>query len=97
MERAFSSFLWFVFENYNKIVSKNYMIDPETQQAAAQGFTGCLSSVRFGLEVPLKAALNQNRARVTIQGSVAAAAHCAEGPGSAERKLSPGPSMGAGV
>lgn len=70
--------------------------DPETQQAAAQGFTGCLSSVRFGLEVPLKAALNQNRARVTIQGSVAAAAHCAEGPGSAERKLSPGPSMGAG-
>ncbi|GAB1298312.1 Contactin-associated protein-like 3 [Apodemus speciosus] len=70
--------------------------DPETQQAAAQGFTGCLSSVRFGLEVPLKAALNQNQARVTIQGGVATAAHCAEGPGSAVRKLSPGPSIGAG-
>ncbi|XP_028637072.1 contactin-associated protein-like 3 isoform X1 [Grammomys surdaster] len=70
--------------------------DPEMQQAAAQGFTGCLSSVRFGLEVPLKAALNHDLARVTVQGSVVAAAHCAEGPGSAVRKLSPGPSLGAG-
>ncbi|NP_001389146.1 contactin associated protein family member 3 precursor [Rattus norvegicus] len=71
-------------------------VDPETQQAAAQGFTGCLSSVQFGLEVPLKAALNQDLTRVTIQGGVTAAAHCAEGPGSAVWKLSPGPSMGAG-
>ncbi|CAH6795483.1 Cntnap3 [Phodopus roborovskii] len=70
--------------------------DPDTRQAAAQGFTGCLSSVRFGREVPLKAALHQGQASVTIQGRVAAVAQCGDSPGSAVQELAPGPSMGAG-
>ncbi|XP_040612099.1 contactin-associated protein-like 3 isoform X2 [Mesocricetus auratus] len=70
--------------------------DPDTRQAAAQGFTGCLSSVRFGHEVPLKAALHQGQASVTIHGRVAAGAQCAESPGSAVQEQTPGPSVGAG-
>ncbi|MEJ1284935.1 hypothetical protein NN561_015925 [Cricetulus griseus] len=71
-------------------------VDPDTRQAAAQGFTGCLSSVRFGREVPLKAALHQSQASVTIQGQVAAVSQCAESPGSPVQERAPGPSMGAG-
>ncbi|KAL1784432.1 contactin-associated protein-like 3 [Sigmodon hispidus] len=70
--------------------------DPDMRQAAAQGFTGCLSSVRFGQEVPLKAALHQGRASVTIEGHVAAATGCAENPASAVQELAPEPSMGVG-
>ncbi|ELV10522.1 Contactin-associated protein-like 3 [Tupaia chinensis] len=56
--------------------------DPDTRRAAALGFTGCLSAVRFGRAAPLKAALRQDRpVRVTVRGHVAATSHCAAGPG----------------
>ncbi|XP_008841288.1 contactin-associated protein-like 3 [Nannospalax galili] len=71
-------------------------VDPDTRRAAAGGFTGCLSAVRFGFAAPLKAALRPGRARVTVYGRVAAATRCAEGPGSAARELAPRLAGGAG-
>lgn len=57
--------------------------DPDTQQAGARGFSGCLSAVRFGPATPLKAALRPGGpAPVTVRGYVAAS-RCAQaaGPG----------------
>ncbi|XP_012868460.1 PREDICTED: contactin-associated protein-like 4 isoform X2 [Dipodomys ordii] len=46
-------------------------VDQDTALAAAQGFTGCLSAVRFGHVAPLKAALHPSHpAPVTITGHV---------------------------
>ncbi|XP_037349505.1 contactin-associated protein-like 3 isoform X2 [Talpa occidentalis] len=56
--------------------------DPDTRLAGARGFTGCLSAVRFGPAVPLKAALRpESPGRVTVRGHVVSASRCAEGPG----------------
>ncbi|XP_008065450.2 contactin-associated protein-like 3 [Carlito syrichta] len=57
--------------------------DPDTRRAAARGFTGCLSAVRFSRAAPLKAALRPSRpAVVTVRGHVVAASSCATGAGS---------------
>ncbi|KAM5136485.1 contactin-associated protein-like 3 isoform 2-T2 [Callospermophilus lateralis] len=74
--------------------------DPDTRQAAARGFTGCLSAVRFSHAAPLKAALRLGGpARVTVHGQVAAGSRCAvgAGPGSRARELAPRLSGGSGV
>ncbi|XP_069905922.1 contactin-associated protein-like 3 [Oryctolagus cuniculus] len=66
--------------------------DADTRRAAARGFTGCLSAVRFGRAAPLKAALRPGgRAPVSVRGPVAAASGCAApaGPGSSARELTP--------
>ncbi|XP_047382447.1 contactin-associated protein-like 3 isoform X3 [Sciurus carolinensis] len=73
--------------------------DPDTRRAAARGFTGCLSAVRFGRAAPLKAALRPGGpARVTVHGQVAAGSNCAigAGPGSGTRELAPRLSGGTG-
>ncbi|KAF6327512.1 hypothetical protein mRhiFer1_008234 [Rhinolophus ferrumequinum] len=55
--------------------------DPDTLRAGARGFTGCLSSVRFGPATPLKAALLPGGpGPVTVRGQVAAS-RCAQGAG----------------
>ncbi|XP_063083420.1 contactin-associated protein-like 3 isoform X2 [Cavia porcellus] len=73
--------------------------DPDTRRAAARGFTGCLSAVRFGSAAPLKAALGAGSpARVTVRGRVAAGSRCAAGPGPGQgaRALAPQVAGGAG-
>uniref|UniRef100_A0A8C8ZQ27 Contactin-associated protein-like 3 n=1 Tax=Prolemur simus TaxID=1328070 RepID=A0A8C8ZQ27_PROSS len=73
--------------------------DPDTRRAAARGFTGCLSAVRFGRAAPLKAALRPGGpARVTVRGHVVAASRCAAGAGSGSpaRELAPRLAGGAG-
>ncbi|XP_006877540.1 PREDICTED: contactin-associated protein-like 3-like [Chrysochloris asiatica] len=65
-------------------------LDPDTQLAGAQGFTGCLSAVSFDSAAPLKAALGLGGpTTVTIHGHVAASSLCAAGtgPGTLEREL----------
>ncbi|XP_039712473.1 contactin-associated protein-like 3 [Pteropus medius] len=62
--------------------------DPDTQQAGARGFSGCLSAVRFGPATPLKAALRPGGpAPVTVRGYVAPS-RCAQaaGPGAPARE-----------
>uniref|UniRef100_H0WNX4 Uncharacterized protein n=1 Tax=Otolemur garnettii TaxID=30611 RepID=H0WNX4_OTOGA len=74
-------------------------MDPDTRRAAARGFTGCLSAVRFAHVAPLKVALRSGSpAKVTIRGRVAAASGCAVGarPGSPARELAPRLTGGAG-
>ncbi|KAM9206276.1 contactin-associated protein-like 3 [Dugong dugon] len=64
--------------------------DPDTRRAGAQGFTGCLSAVRFERAAPLKAVLRPGGpAPVTVRGHVAASSRCAAeaGPGSPTREL----------
>ncbi|XP_071458873.1 contactin-associated protein-like 3 isoform X3 [Marmota flaviventris] len=72
--------------------------DPDTRRAAARGFTGCLSAVRFGRAAPLKALRPGGPARVTVRGHVAAGARCAAGarPGDGARELAPRRAGGAG-
>ncbi|XP_039077040.1 contactin-associated protein-like 3 [Hyaena hyaena] len=73
--------------------------DPDTLRAGARGFTGCLSSVRFGPAAPLKAALRPGGpASVTVRGRVAAASRCAEGaaPGAPAREATRPLAGGAG-
>ncbi|KAM6160919.1 contactin-associated protein-like 3 [Erethizon dorsatum] len=73
--------------------------DPDTRRAAARGFTGCLSAVRFGSVAPLKAALGPGTpARVTVRGRVAAGSRCAAepAPGQGARGLAPRVAGGAG-
>uniref|UniRef100_A0A2I3GIH6 Contactin associated protein like 3 n=1 Tax=Nomascus leucogenys TaxID=61853 RepID=A0A2I3GIH6_NOMLE len=73
--------------------------DPDTRRAAASGFTGCLSAVRFGRAAPLKAALRPSGpSRVTVRGHVAPMARCAAGAasGSPARELAPRLAGGAG-
>ncbi|KAM4833587.1 contactin-associated protein-like 4 isoform 2-T2 [Thomomys bottae] len=56
-------------------------VDSDTALAAAQGFTGCLSAVRFSHVAPLKAALHPSHpARVTITGHVTESS-CVAQPG----------------
>lgn len=74
--------------------------DPDTLRAGARGFTGCLSSVRFGPAAPLKAALRPGGpASVAVRGRVAAAARCAEGaaPGAPAREATRPLAGGAGA
>lgn len=74
--------------------------DPDTLRAGARGFTGCLSAVRFGPAVPLKAALRAGgRAQVTVRGHVAPAPGCADGagPGAPAREATRPLAGGAGV
>ncbi|XP_043312616.1 contactin-associated protein-like 3 isoform X2 [Cervus canadensis] len=74
--------------------------DPDTLRAGARGFTGCLSAVRFGPAVPLKAALRAGgRAQVTVRGHVAPAPRCADGagPGAPAREATRPLAGGAGV
>uniref|UniRef100_A0A2K6L1E9 Contactin associated protein like 3 n=1 Tax=Rhinopithecus bieti TaxID=61621 RepID=A0A2K6L1E9_RHIBE len=73
--------------------------DPDTRRAAASGFTGCLSAVRFGRAAPLKAALRPlGPSRVTVRGHVAPGSRCAAGAasGSPARELAPRLAGGAG-
>ncbi|KAM5136747.1 contactin-associated protein-like 3 isoform 1-T1 [Callospermophilus lateralis] len=72
--------------------------DPDTRRAAARGFSGCLSAVRFGRAAPLKALRPGGPARVTVRGHVAAGARCAAGarPGDGARELAPRRAGGAG-
>ncbi|CAM9824288.1 unnamed protein product [Rangifer tarandus platyrhynchus] len=73
--------------------------DPDTLRAGARGFTGCLSAVRFGPAVPLKAALRAGGlAQVTVRGHVAPAPRCAggAGPGAPAREATRPPAGGAG-
>ncbi|XP_011824273.1 PREDICTED: contactin-associated protein-like 3 isoform X2 [Mandrillus leucophaeus] len=73
--------------------------DPDTRRAAASGFTGCLSAVRFGRAAPLKAALRPGGpSRVTVRGHVAPVTRCAAGAasGSPARELAPRLAGGAG-
>ncbi|KAM4803281.1 contactin-associated protein-like 3 isoform X1 [Urocitellus parryii] len=72
--------------------------DPDTRRAAARGFTGCLSAVRFGRAAPLKALRPGGPARVTVRGHVASGARCAAGarPGDGARELAPRRAGGAG-
>lgn len=73
--------------------------DPDTRRAAASGFTGCLSAVRFGRAAPLKAALRPSGpSRVTVRGHVAPVTRCAAGAasGSPARELAPRLAGGAG-
>uniref|UniRef100_A0A2K5IAF7 Contactin associated protein like 3 n=1 Tax=Colobus angolensis palliatus TaxID=336983 RepID=A0A2K5IAF7_COLAP len=73
--------------------------DPDTRRAAASGFTGCLSAVRFGRAAPLKAALRPGGPfRVTVRGHVAPVTRCAAGAasGSPARELAPRLAGGAG-
>lgn len=74
--------------------------DPDTLRAGARGFTGCLSAVRFGPAVPLKAALRSGgHSQVTVRGHVATASRCADGtgPGAPAREATRPLSGGAGV
>ncbi|KAB0363024.1 hypothetical protein FD754_007180, partial [Muntiacus muntjak] len=73
--------------------------DPDTLRAGARGFTGCLSAVRFGPAVPLKAALRAGgHAQVTVRGHVAPAPGCAggAGPGAPAREATRSLAGGAG-
>ncbi|KAF7484792.1 hypothetical protein GHT09_003689 [Marmota monax] len=73
--------------------------DPDTRRAAARGFTGCLSAVRFSHAAQLKAALRLGGpAGVTVHGQVAAGSRCAvgAGPGFRARELAPRLSGGSG-
>ncbi|XP_078205000.1 contactin-associated protein-like 3 isoform X2 [Callithrix jacchus] len=73
--------------------------DPDTRRAAASGFTGCLSAVRFGRAAPLKAALRPSGpSRVTVRGHVAPMTRCAAGAasGSPARELVPRLAGGSG-
>ncbi|KAJ1058970.1 hypothetical protein K5549_001464 [Capra hircus] len=73
--------------------------DPDTLRAGARGFTGCLSAVRFGPAVPLKAALRSGgHSQVTVRGHVATASRCADGtgPGAPAREATRPLSGGAG-
>ncbi|KAM4877959.1 contactin-associated protein-like 3 isoform 2-T2 [Thomomys bottae] len=74
--------------------------DPDTQRAAARGFTGCLSAVRFGGAAPLKEALRSGGPGdpIFIRGRVNPASGCTEGPrsGSPARELAPRLAGGAG-
>ena len=74
--------------------------DPDTLRAGARGFTGCLSAVRFGSAVPLKAALRSGgHSQVTVRGHVATASRCADGagPGAPAREATRPLAGGAGV
>ncbi|XP_073084941.1 contactin-associated protein-like 3 isoform X7 [Manis javanica] len=73
--------------------------DAATLRAGARGFTGCLSAVRFGPAVPLKAALSPGRpGSATVRGPVAAAPGCTQSaePRAPAREATWRPAGGAG-
>ncbi|KAM6175950.1 LOW QUALITY PROTEIN: contactin-associated protein-like 3 [Erethizon dorsatum] len=64
------------------ILGKPPGADPDTRRAAARGFSGCLSAVRFGRAAPLKLACSRGAAsssRVTVRGHVVGGAQCGAG------------------